>query len=57
MEQLVELLKIDGKDAQEFITDSLAKCFVDISDGAIDAECHKQFKKIEVFMYVKKRGQ
>lgn len=57
MEQLQELLKTDGKDAQEFITDALAKSFVDISDGAIDAECHKQFKNIEIFMYVKKRGQ
>lgn len=57
MEQLQQLLKTDGKDAQEFITDALAKSFVDISDGAIDAECHKQFKNIEIFMYIRKRGQ
>lgn len=57
MENLTELLKTDGKDAQEFITDALAKSFVDISDGAIDEEYHREFKKVEIYMYIKKRGQ
>ena len=57
MERLKELLKKDGKDAQEFITDALARSFVDFSDGAIDEEYHREFKNIEVFMYIRKRGQ
>ena len=57
MEKLQELLKTDGAKAQEFITDALARAFVDISDGAIDEEYHGEFKEIEVFMYIRKRGQ
>lgn len=57
MERLKELLNTDGKKAQEFITDALARAFVDISDGAIDEEYHMEFKNIEVFMYIRKRGQ
>ena len=57
MKKLVEFLKIDGKKAQEFITDALARTFVDISDGAIDGEYHREFKNIEIFMYIRKRGQ
>lgn len=55
MEQLQELLKTDGQRAQEFLTDSLARAFVDISDGAIDEEYHGQFEKIEIFMIISKR--
>ena len=57
MENLTELLKTDGAKAQEFITNALARAFVDISDGAIDAEYHGEFKKVEIYVYVKKRGQ
>lgn len=57
MENLTELLKTDGKKAQEFITDAIARAFVDISDGAIDEEYHREFKNIEIFMYIRKRGQ
>lgn len=57
MEKLAEFLKTDGKQAEEFITDALARAFVDISDGAIDEEYHREFKNIEVFMYIRKRGQ
>ena len=57
MEKLLKLLKTDGKKAQEFVTDSLARAFVDISDGAIDEEYHAEFEQVEVFMYIRKRGQ
>ena len=57
MEKLKELLETDGKKAQAFVTDSLARAFVDFSDGAIETEYHGQFKKIEIFMIVKRRGQ
>lgn len=56
MEKLRELLKTDGKKAQEFVTDSLAKSFVDFSDGAIETEYHRELKEIEIFMIVKRRG-
>ena len=55
--ELKELLKTDGEKAQEFVTDSLARAFVDISDGAIEDEFHKELKNIEVFMYIRKRGK
>ena len=57
MEQLLKLLKTDGEKAQAFITNALARSFVDISDGAIDAEYHGEFEKIEIYIYTKKRGQ
>lgn len=57
MEELKELLKTDGAKAQAFITDALARAFVDIADGAIDAEYHGEFEKIEIYIYTKKRGQ
>ena len=57
MENLTELLKTDGAKAQKFLTDSLARAFVDISDGAIDEEYHGEFEKIEIFMLVRRRGQ
>lgn len=57
MEQLKELLKTDGQNAQEFVTDSLARAFVDFSDGAVENEYHREFEKIEIFMIVKRRGQ
>ena len=57
MEKLFEFLKTDGKNAQEFVTDCLAKAFTDISDGAIEAEFQREFEKIEIFMIVKRRGK
>lgn len=57
MEKLQQLLKTDGAKAQEFTTNALARAFVDISDGALDAEYHGEFKKVEIYVYVKKRGQ
>ena len=52
MEKLKELLKTDGAKAQEFVTDSLARAFVDISDGAIDEEYHLEFK----FLCISEKG-
>lgn len=57
MEQLIKLLNTDGAKAREFTTEALARAFVDISDGAIDAEYHREFEKVEIYVYVKKRGQ
>lgn len=56
MEKLFELLKTDGANAQEFVTDCLANAFTDISDGAVEAEFQRNFEKIEIFMIVKRRG-
>lgn len=56
MEKLKELLKTDGQNAQEFVTDSLARAFVDFSDGVVENEYHREFEKIEIFMIVKRRG-
>ena len=56
MEKLKELLKTDGQNAQEFVTDSLARAFVDFSDGAVETEYHRELEKIEIFMIVKRRG-
>ena len=57
MEHLKQLLKTDGQNAQEFLTDSLARAFVDISDGSIENEYHREFEQIEVYMIIKKRGK
>ena len=55
MEKLKELLKTDGRKAQEFVTDSLARAFVDISDGAVENEYHAEFEQTEIFMIISKR--
>lgn len=57
MEKLKELLKTDGANAQEYLIYCLAKAFVDISDGAVEAEFQREFEKIEIFMIVKRRGK
>ena len=57
MEKLMQFLNKDGKKSLEFVTDSLSRAFVDLSDGAIEEEYHREFEKIEIFMIVKKRGE
>ena len=53
--KLNDLLRTDGREMSAAIFDFLAAAFVDIADGAICAEMHKEYDKTEIWITLKAR--
>ena len=53
--KLNDLLRTDGREMSGAIFDFLASAFVDIADGAVCDEFHRQFEKTEIWITLKRR--
>lgn len=53
--KLNDLLRSDGREMSAAVFDFLAAAFVDISDGALCEEMHRQFDNTEIWITLKAR--
>lgn len=53
--RLNDLLRSDGREMSVAIFDFLAAAFVDIADGAVCEEMHKEFENTEIWITLKRR--
>lgn len=53
--RLNDLLRSDGREMTAAVFDFLAAAFVDIADGALCEEMHRQYDNTEIWITIKRR--